>query len=244
MLSYIKSELYRLSYKKSVYGLLAASVLFPLLMVCLTVSVQSKEYTNTEFVFRFAWLSYSLLFFIIPVIVGMIFSDEYKDKTLKNAIAYGIPRNTVFFGKLMIEFLCVAVSGILAYTALAISAFSLLPNNGMSNFKILTGSIAGVLPLCLAGLGVSHFLSVITKNTLTHIVSYVILMIAIPNLVMNLSGVLPVLNNVATFLPYIAISKHVWLQPNGLLLCWGLGAVYLLAAGFAGTGLFAKFEIK
>lgn len=244
MLSYIKSELYRLSYKKSVYGLFAVSVLFPLLMVCLTVSVQSREYTNTEFVFRFSWLSYNTLFLIIPVIAGMIFSDEYKDKTLKNAVAYGIPRNTVFFGKLVMEFLCMAASGILAYTALAISAFSLLPNNGTSNFKILTSSVAGVLPLCLAALSVSHCLSVITKNMLSHIVSYVILMIAIPSLVMNLAGILPVLNSAAPFLPYIAISKYVWLQANGLLLCWGLGAAYFLAAGLAGTGLFAKSEIK
>jgi len=174
-----------------------------------------------------------------------IFSDEYKvNKTLKNTVTYGIPRNTVFLGKLAVEFLCIAASGILAYTTMTISAFSLLPNNGSSNFKILTSSVAGVLPLCLAALGVSHCLSVITKNTLSHIVSYIILMVAIPNLVMNMAGILPALNSAAPFLPYIAISKYVWLQPNGLLLCWGLGATYFIAAGLAGTGLFAKSEIK
>lgn len=244
MLSYLKSELYRLSYKKSIYGLLAVSALFPVLMVFLTVSVQSKEYTNTEFVFRFTWMSYNLLFLIIPVIVGMIFSDEYKDKTLKNTVAYGINRNTVFFGKLVVEFLLIATSGILAYAALTISAFSLLPNNGTSNLEILTKSILGVLPLCLAALGVSHCLSVITKNMLSHIVSYVIFMLAIPNLVMNLAGFIPVLNSITFLLPYIAISKYVWLQPNGLFLCWGLGTTYFLAAGLVGTGLFAKSEIR
>ena len=247
MPNYLKSELYRLIHKKSLYVFLAACVLIPLFMTLLTVASGSEQYANTEFVFRAASRMWSLLFFILPLMVSMLLADEFADGTLKNTVAYGISRSTVFYGKWIMELIFLATAWVVTYAALAGSVFLLLPNNGIANFTAFTSSIAGVLPLALAALTVSHCLCFLSEKPMPHLVGYAAVIVILPELYYMFasegSALGQLVQHVPLF-PYAAANDFAWLAPNGLLLCWTVGAAYVLLAFLISTTRVKRKEWK
>ncbi|WP_052409992.1 ABC transporter permease [Paenibacillus durus] len=233
MTNYLKSELYRLAHKKALYVFLAACVLVPLFMTLLTAATGTERYANTEFVFKSASNMWGLLFFIVPLMVSLIVADDFTDGTLKNTVTYGITRSTVFYGKWIMELLFWAIAWAVTYIVLALGVFLLLPNNGTSSFIGFTSSIAGVLPLTLAALAVSHCLCFLTGKLLTHLVSYAVIIIVLPEMYYmfanGVSALREVVNTVPLF-PYAAAHDFAWLKPNGLILCWTIGMAYVLVA--------------
>ncbi|WP_060860857.1 ABC transporter permease [Paenibacillus riograndensis] len=233
MANYLKSELYRVVHKKALYFFLAACIWVPLFMTLLTAASGGDNYANTEFVFKAASNMWSLLFFIIPLIVSLMVADEFTDGTLKNTVAYGISRSTVFYGKWMMELLLLAISWAVTYLALAGSVFLLLPNNGTSSFNEFTSAIVGVLPLTLAALTISHCLCFLSEKPMPHLVAYAAIIIVLPELYFMFAkegtALSEIVSKVPVF-PYAAVNDLAWLMPNGLILCWTIGTGYALVA--------------
>lgn len=233
MSNYLKSELYRLAHKKSVYFFLAICVLGPLLITLMTAKMGGEPYANTEFAFKAALNMWSLVFFIIPIIVSMLVADEFTDGTLKNTVSYGTSRSTIFYGKWFMELLFVVISWMVTYISLTASVFLILQNNGTTYFMDFTLSIAGVLPLVLAALTVSHCFCFLTENPMPHLVSYAVLIIALPELYYMFANGVPELREIVNMLPlfpYAAANDFAWLNPNGMILCWAIGGAYILLA--------------
>ncbi|OBZ14933.1 hypothetical protein A8L34_13715 [Bacillus sp. FJAT-27264] len=238
MPNYLKSELYRLVHKKAFYFFLALCILGPLFITLLTASTGGELYANTEFVFKAALSMWSLLFFIVPIMVSLLVSDDFTDGTFKNTVAYGISRNTFFYGKWIIELLFLIVAWMLTYISLTASVFLMLLNTGTSYFLDFTSSILGVLPLALAALTVSHCLCFLTEKTLSHLVSYAVIIIVLPELYFRFTNGVPALKEVVEKLPlfpYAAANDLFWMKPNGLLLCWIIGASYVLLTFLVST---------
>jgi len=231
--NYLKSELYQLVHKKAFYILLAACVLVPLSMTLLTTATGTERYANTEFVFRAASSMWSLLFFIVPLIVSVMEADDFTDGTLKNTLAYGISRRTVFYGKWVMELLLLVIAWTVTYIVLAASVFLLLTNNGTSSFMLFNSSIAAVLPLTLAALAVSHCLCFLTEKPVTHLMLYAVIMIVLPELYFRFANRVSELNQLVEtvpLFPYAAANDFAWLKPNGFLFCWTVGLAYVLIA--------------
>ncbi|XID90369.1 ABC transporter permease [Paenibacillaceae bacterium WGS1546] len=233
MANYLKSEIYRLARKRALYVFWAVCALAPVLMTMFTAAYGTERYANTEFVFKVTTGSWSMIFFVVPVVVSLLLMDEFADGTLKNTAAYGISRSKVFYGKWILELAVLAVAWVVTYISLTASVFLLLTNNGTSNFTDFNTSILGVLPLTLAALAVSHCLCFLIENTLTHLVSYAVLIIVLPELYYLLAEGMPALqeivNNVPLF-PYAAANDLAWLKSDGMLLCWAVGMGYMLIA--------------
>ncbi|MBP1995060.1 ABC transporter permease [Paenibacillus eucommiae] len=233
MSNYLKSELYRLVRKKAFYFFLAICMLGPLIVTLLTATTGGELYANTEFAFKSAMNMWSLVFIIVPIIVSFLVSDEFTDGALKNTVAYGITRSTVFYGKWIMELLFLGISWLVTYISLTASVFLLLQNNGTTHFMDFTASIAGVLPLVLAALTVSHCLCFLTEKPLPHLVSYALIIIALPELYFMFAHGIPawreIVDRVPLF-PYAAANDFFWMKSNGLLLCWIIGTAYVLLA--------------
>jgi len=247
MVNYVKSELYRLARKRGVHYLLAACVLLPLLITLVTAGNEGDMYSNTEFPFKFAMHSWSLLFFIVPLIVSLVVADDFTDGTLKNTVAYGVSRRTIFYGKWLGSLLLLVISWIVTYVVLTACVFMLLSNNGTSNFMAFTSSIMGILPLSLAALTVSHCLFYLLEKPTSHFVSYVVIMIIGPELYYffsrSIASLAELVDRVPLF-PYAAANDFVWLKPNGMLLCWIVGMVYILVAFLISSRLANTKEFK
>jgi len=247
MANYVKSELYRLARKRGVHYLLAACVLAPLLITLVTAANEGDLYSNTEFPFKFAMHSWSLLFFIVPLIVSLVVADDFTDGTLKNTVAYGVSRRTVFYGKWMVSLLLLLISWIVTYVVLTTCVFMLLSNNGTSNFTAFTSSIMGILPLSLAALTVSHCLFYLLEKVTPHFVSYVVIMIIVPELYFLLSRGVVTLEELVDripLFPYAAANDLIWLKPNGFLLCWIFGMAYVLVAFLLSSRSAERKEFK
>jgi len=233
MSNYLKSEWYRLVRKKSFYLFLVICLLGPLFITLLTVSAGGELYANTEFAFKAASGMWSLVFFIVPIIVILLVSDEFTDGTLKNTVAYGIASSTAFYGKWIMELLFLVISWLVTYLSLTASVFLLLQNNGTAYFMNFTSATAGVLPMVLAALTVSHCLCFLTEKPLPHLVSYMVLIVVLPELYYRFANGIPAFGEITDTLPlfpYAAANDSAWLKPNGLILCWTIGAAYILLA--------------
>ena len=247
MPNYLKSELYRLVRKKAFYFFLALCMLGPLFITLLTASSGGELYANTEFVFMAALNMWSFPFFIVPIMVSLLVSDEFTDGTFKNTVAYGISRNTFFYGKWIIELLFLIVCWMTTYISLTVSVFLILPNTGTSYFQDFTTSILGVLPLVLAALTVSHCLCFLTEKSLPHLVSYAVIIIVLPELYFRFAHGVPALREMVETLPlfpYAAANDLFWMKPNGLLLCWIIGTSYILLAFLVSTRWVKVKEFK
>jgi ABC-type transport system involved in multi-copper enzyme maturation permease subunit len=247
MANYLKSELYRLVHKKALYAFFAACVLIPLLVTLLTAASGGEQYANTAFVFMAASKMWSLLFYVLPLMVSMLVADEFADGTLKNTVAYGISRSTVFYGKWIMELLFMAVAWVFTYTSLTASVFLLLPNNGLSSFHTFTSSIAGVLPLALAALTVSHCFCFLSEKPMPHLVGYAVVIVLVPEFYYMFASPGSSLGQLVEKLPlfpYAAANDLAWLQNNGMLLCWTVGAAYVLLAFLMSARRVEKVEWK
>lgn len=247
MPNYLRSELYRLVRKKAVSFFLALCILVPLFITLLTAFTGGELYAHTEFAFKAALSMWSLPFFIVPIIVSLLVSDEFTDGTFKNTVAYGISRSTFFYGKWIIELILLIVSWTITYISLTASVFLMLPNTGATYFLEFSYSILAVLPLLLAALTVSHCLCFLTEKSLPYLVSYVAIMIVLPELYFMFANRIPALNEVVEKLPlfpYAAANDLFWMKPNGLLLCWIIGASYVLLAFLISTRRVIVKEFK
>lgn len=244
MMNYLKSELYRLSRKKSIYLFFSICVIAPLMMTVMTLSANSENYTNTEFVFRFVHNAWSILVFIVPIIVSLIQTDDFTDGTFKNMISFGLSRKAIFISKWILSVLFLLAAWLLTYLTLTIGVFALLPNTGNSNFISFNFSMLGVLPLVLAAVTVSHCICFLTGKTMMHILIYLLLMMLLPEFYYMYANIEPVLmdliNKIPLF-PYSALNDKLWRQPDGYLLCWALGLAYMLAAFLLS---FRQVEVK
>jgi ABC-2 type transport system permease protein len=233
MINYLKSELYRLLRKKSVYFFLILCLIVPLIMTVMTLSANSENYTNTEFVFRFVQNASSILIFIAPIIINLIQMDDFSDGTFKNMISFGLSRKTIFIGKWLLSVLFLLVAGILAYLSLTIGVFALLPNSGSSSYNSFNASMLGLLPLVLAAVTVSHCICFLSGKTMMHALVYIFLMMLLPEfyyMYANMEPVLMAFVNKVPLFPYAALNDKLWQQQNGYLLCWALGLVYMFSA--------------
>lgn len=233
MMNYLKSELYRLSRKKSMYLFLSLCLVVPLIMTLMTLSANSENYTNTQFVFRFAQNAWSILIFITPIMVSLIQMDDFSDGTFKNMISFGLSRKTIFISKWLLSVLFLIVAGLLTYLTLTISVFTVLPNTGSGSYASFNASMLGVLPLVLAAVTVSHCICFLSGKIMMHALVYIFLMVLLPEFYYMYANIEPVLiafvNKVPLF-PFAALNDKLWQQQNGYLLCWALGLVYMFAA--------------
>jgi|GEM_PF-1950624 ABC-type transport system involved in multi-copper enzyme maturation, permease component len=247
MANYLKSEIYRLARKRALYALWAVCALAPVLITMFIAAYGTERYANTEFVFKVATSSWSLIFFVVPLVVSLLLMDEFADGTLKNTAAYGISRNKVFYGKWILELAVLAVAWVVTYISLITSVFLLLTNNGTSHFMEFNSSILGVLPLTLAALAVSHCLCFLIENSLTHLVSYAVLIIVLPELYYMLAKGMPALQEIVNHVPlfpYAAANDHAWTESNGMLLCWAVGTGYMIVAFLVSTKPVMRKEFK
>ena len=60
------------------------------------------------------------------LIVDAVFSDEYKNQTMKNTVAFGISRTSLFFGKLIAELIVAVISLIVLLAVLILSTLILM----------------------------------------------------------------------------------------------------------------------
>lgn len=157
MYNLIMGEFLKLK-KNSILAVLFTGAFFPIFVTAMQVlmshSVEAEDLTFMSFFGATIWNNFSIAFpFMITLIAGMMFNQEYLNDTLKSLICIPISIKKLMFAKLIAVGVLVIILGVLNATMVCILAFIF----GFSNLN-MQNIIGAYSQICISGFCV--FLSV------------------------------------------------------------------------------------
>lgn len=179
----------------------------------------------------------------------IVFSDQYKNNTLKNEVSYGLPRLRIYLGKLLVSTLVAAAACAVLLGAYAGGCWLLFPH-GAGDGAVLQAvgyCLAGAFPLWLGAQGLTVACYFLINSSTAAAFASIGIMAVLPPVLQVLGLTLhPVFEAVRQFMPIVMLENL-----RGLLfdwqymgLCWLVGLFWLAASTAVGLALFKKKEIR
>ena len=247
--NYLNAELYKVSKRKYPY-------IFLLVMLGIILTLFIGVYSNgnpgeIDFYSMVSVLVMCLSVAIYLVIMpcDMAFSEQYKHNTLKNEVAYGIPRTRIYLGKLITSLMAAAVlCAILILVFLGLTLLMFTKDGIGEGMSMLGGALAMGLPTWIGSAGLFIMLSFLFKGATAATVTYVCIIGVLPS-VLNMVGMLmPKLLKVTDAIsacllnaPYDTIFAQA--QPN-ISYGWIVGMAWFVVTTAVGLIVFRKREIN
>ena len=243
MLNYLKGEAYRIAHGRAAYlfaGTLCAIVLAANVLLWAMSSTPGFPYATVRFSMSNLVSMLPLLFYMAGLLVWVLFADDRKDGTLKNAIAHGCSRRDLFLGKCLVA--TVLGLAILAVVlAVYVGSAVLLLEGSTEAVAILLEGVASALPFTAACVVLGVAVCSALPKTVTAFLVWVAVVSVIPA-VLNVVGlgVEPVAR-LASWLPANFFANEVAINQSGLAqFLWDTpeGLTKCLIAGIAGIAVF------
>lgn len=248
MLNYMKAELYKVFHRKATRNFMIAILAGEILLVGGIVFEGNANFGASS---GMAMLVNMLVMGLYGgiLIADFVFSDQYKIGTLKNEVSFGISRDRVYLGKLLVA--CITAI-ILSAAVLAIYlglCYAALPHDGreLEAFITVGYALLGALPLWLGGMALTIMLFFLCKSetvgSLIAVMSYAGLagLLYLLSLLVNQNFM--TLYHLTLTVPLLNTEAHIgdW---NWLLRCWLIGAGWFAGATAIGMAFFRKREIS
>lgn len=261
MISYIKSEAYRLVREKSYWIFI---VVFTALAVAASVVLfVAQEVTPATDAFPYANTRFMLMNIITAILVPFIFlfqisqivvGEEVKHHTMKNSVSFGVSRSTIYFGKWIISILGMIGVAVLSIGISVATMYLLLENSGSSYLVEFIWAMVGMVPIMMAGITMYHVLFVLSPSANYAMMIFVGINF-LPNIIGKyLGGRIEFLGWIYRHTPVYLMSEsersadnHLLMLGNsisGMTLCWEVGVVLTLVFLVAGYMKFKKSDIK
>lgn len=249
MLNYVKSEWYRVIHSKEIY---LTTGFLSLLIVCVNLisfiansAIVDYPYATVSFSFNILISSLNGLFIVGSVISVILFGDERKNGTLKNAVAYGILKESIFFGKCIISI----SSGFFSLAIILVfyigSACLLLDGPVQVPIQKLLGGIGAALPTTIASVILAVALIGLLNKEITAVVWWVMIMFLIPQVFFYIGLKVDFMGKIAEWMPGNFFKFEVIANMSGYQCLWDtpFGLMKCIVAGVAGIIIFAVFGI-
>jgi len=259
MISYMKSELYRLLRNRGSYLFIIICSLLLLGSNTVLAIVNSTDsnfgYATTSFAFTNVETNMIMIFLLCIMVSNMVFGNEHNNHTMKNCISYGISRGTIYFSKLIVQILYAMVAFTIIIGSHVISSYLLLENSGPQSLELLLRTCFACLPFFLFGLAVTNCFVFIIESVGGAIAASCGVMIVIPlicgllgmrfSFFEKLGNILP--SNIINGGGYDPVKQEIffyWSTNAGLAKCWIYGMIQMILFVLIGFVLFRKKEIK
>lgn len=244
MMNYIKCEWYRILHSKEIYlitGILTAGVIF----MNAVLAISNRIIPD----FRYGLVSFSLntltsslpwLFCIGMIVTGSLYAEERKNGTLKNAIAYGIPRSHVFIGKCLVSLIFCVLSMVVVVVFLVGSAVLLLEGPVQEPLRQMLCGIGSALPSAFASVILSIAVLSICRKEIAAYLLWAVVMYGIPMVLFYIALQFESFIKVALWLPWNFFNYEVQANMGGYNCLWDTpdGLMKCIVAGIIGIGIF------
>lgn len=256
MLNYIKSEFYRIARSKGVYlftfGIAAFAFSINLLLFVMNQVEVDFPYGTIRFSLSNLISGIYLVMLVAGLLAVLLYSDDRKNGTMKNALSAGLSRTQHFVAKCVVA-CCVGVICMTVILAIYLgSAVLLLDDPADEAMAVLFQGIIAVLPTAIAGLvfAVASFHFIPNANAAQ--VFWIIVLFVVPIFIQTLGLYFEVCAMIASWLPTnIFLSQSlvtgssfdcVWQTEFGMMKCLVTGLIMLVAC--AGFGLWRSNKIE
>lgn len=245
MLNYMKSEAYRVAHGKELYlftGALCAVVLAAnILLRAMTYVDPAFPYATVRFSLSNLLGMFTMLFALAGLLVAVLYADDRKNGTLKNALSHGCSRLSLFAGKCVVSLGAGLAAMAIVMVVYVGSAVFLLEGPLADTMGIVAGALLSGLPSIVAVVVLAIGLDGYFPKTTVAIVAWAVIVFAIPQALAVIGLRFDAVAAVASWLPANIYGNEMnaaflggsfpWETPFGLAKC--------LIAGFASLALFA-----
>ncbi|MGN0142172.1 MAG: ABC transporter permease subunit [Roseburia sp.] len=254
MMNYIKSECYRILHNKKfwVLELVCAGLLTAMVLVLwyFQTFTEAFPYGNTRFALSNIYCSMTGFMYVAAVFM-LIFSDsENKNHTIKNSVASGIRRSTIFGGRFVAAAIFTTTTYVALIAVFAALSYALLLHSGEGEYGILLGASAAGSTCLFAALAGTHLFLMLSENESTALLWSVAILVGIPTIFKLLGYKVPLFRWIAALFPFNVLSDYgdatLTLQVNRGL-AWQtflVGAAWLVGFLVIGMIRFQKKEVK
>lgn len=248
---YLRAEIYKALHRKTYTGAMLALVLGgEALLLFLLKTAGFSNATTYDNVMSVLPLSLTAGLYLVLAVCDLVFSDQYKQNTLKNEVAYGMPRGRIYFGKLLAAAAAAVVfCAIVMGFYLGVGALMFPVRDGAAvtaQFLHLGKSLAVALPVWLGALSFAIMLLFVLKGAATVAVVYV-LVLSLDGILTLMRLLLPKLDKLCAFLQSCLIGAPMETVTNGTFdipYAWAVGMAWLAVSAVIGAICFQKREIS
>ena len=152
MLNYMKSELYRIVHGRELYlftGVPCAIVLASSVLLWAMASTPDFPYATVRFSLSNLISMLPSLFLLAGLLVWVLFADDRKDGTFKNAVADGCSRRDLFVGKCLVS-TGLGLASMTVILAVYVAAPCCCVEGPADAVSILLKGVAAALPFTVA----------------------------------------------------------------------------------------------
>lgn len=248
---YLGAELYKVTHRRSyTLGMLGLIIAGEALLLFLFRTTEFSNATSYADVIGVLPLTLTVGLYLVPALCDIVFSDQYKLNTLKNEMAYGMPRGRVYFGKLLASVIT-AVVFCAVFTAFYLGAAALFfPVTDAADTVLelvqIGKALAVSLPVWLGALGYIHMLLFVTRGSVSAVVLYLITL-SLGDILDLLRLFLPKLEDFCVLVQRCLINAPMDTVMNGsfdIPYAWAVGAAWFVASAIVGVICFQKREIS
>lgn len=257
MLNYMKSEWYKTIHGKGFY--IAGGVMCGLVLLMNLILWGSNHFiTNFPYgTFRFSLNTFTAqpiwMIALGSVIAGVLFIDDRKSGIIKNAVAYGIPREQILIGKWLVSLASSLILMCVVFAVYVGSAYVLLEKPEFEPLRQMVMAIVSALPFSIAAMILMNCLGVmIEKETIT-MLWWMAVIYFIPMAVDILGLYFKGLQRISRWLPYTFLRREVlvtmgayqclWDTPEGFLKCMATGVIGIVVFGVWGIIKFRRQQM-
>ena len=257
MLNYMKSEWYKTIHGKGFY--IAGGVICGLVLLMNLILWGSNHFiTNFPFgTFRFSLNTFTAqpiwMIALGSVIAGVLFIDDRKSGIIKNAVAYGVPREQILIGKWLVSLASCLILMCVVFGVYVGSAYLLLENPEWEPFRQMVMAIAATLPFSIAAMMLMLGLGVVLEKEMAMMLWWMAVIYSIPMAVDMLGWYFKIFEKISRWLPYTFLRSEVlvtrgtyqclWNTPEGFLKCMAAGVIGIVVFGAWGIIKFRKQQM-
>ncbi|MFQ9510721.1 MAG: ABC transporter permease [Lachnospiraceae bacterium] len=251
MIDYVKSEFYRITHSASFYWMLVIfatlAVAINLLLVVGNIAFSDGGVTTNNIYSSFGFLIDSPMLFCYAavVVVYMLYEGNKNNGNLKNSIAFGISRTSIFLGKCIVGVTATTVCMMVCLAAYIGSALVLLTPGGSVTLQDVLMEIPAVFFITLSAAVLGIVVIEVFEKGLVGLLVWLFVFVAVPPLVLYAGAAVNsnVLVNIATWLPANFLQNTV--TPTDCITVWDTaeGMLRCLISGIGGILVFLVIGI-
>lgn len=257
MLNYMKSEWYKTVHSKGVY--LAGGVMCGLVLLMNLILWGSNHFISNfpygTFRFSLNILTAQPIWIVVlgSVVAGTVFVDDRKSGIIKNAVAYGIPKEKILIEKWLVSLASCLILMCVVFGVYVGSAYLLLENPEWEPFRQMVMAIAATLPFSIAAMMLMLGLGVVLEKEMAMMLWWMAVIYSIPMAVDMLGWYFKIFEKISRWLPYTFLRSEVlvtrgtyqclWNTPEGFLKCMAAGVIGIVVFGTWGIIKFRKQQM-
>lgn len=252
MLNYIKSEFYRIFNKKSTWVILTIPSLIGIIINVAIYCKNSNLQPVDGVLVMIAGINIlKISLFYVITMIDITTAQENKMHTLKNVVAFGIPRSKIFLSKVIVASLLTIIGvsiTLITFIASVMMLFGIAQGFSFSIFTTLLLKFLVTIVIWIAAITIGTFLAMFFNNSTIFTLSYIGIFVVLTKEVIN--GILGMITGKLNWVGDILIQQQMEkvctpIASNKELISSSLiSLAYIIVFMIIGIKYFSKKEIK